>query len=131
VFASKVEGGTTGYQDGEVWATGQQVGQVWSGWQDLLEVVEQEQQVFGMERGFEQIEQGPRCGLFEIEGSGDGGDDQSGVTDGSERNKGDAIRKISEQLSGDLEGEARFADASRPAYPVPPLSPRDCLNRLL
>src|SRR5436305_9064768 len=112
MFASNVEGGTAGHQDGEVWATGQQVGQVWGGGQDLLEVVEQEQQVFVMERSFEQIEQGPRCGLFEVEGLGDGGHDQGGVADGGERNEGDAIGKISEQLSGDLQGQTSLADAS-------------------
>ena len=93
-------------------ATGQQVGQVRGGCQDLLEVVEQEQHVFLTERGFEQIEQEPRCSLFEIEALGDGGHDQGGVADGGERNEVDAIGKISEQHSGDLEGETSFAHAT-------------------
>src|SRR5207248_2287859 len=101
-----------GHEDGEVWATGQQVGQVRGGWQDLLEIVEQEQHVFITERGFEQIEQGPRCSLFEIEGLGDGGDDQGGVAEGGERNEVDAIGKVSEQVGGDLQGQAGFAAAA-------------------
>src|SRR5216683_6102285 len=84
VFPLDVQGGTAGHEDAQVGATGQQVRQVWGRWQDLLEVVEQEQQALVSQEGFEEVQQGSRSAIFDAERLGDGGHNQAVVADGSE-----------------------------------------------
>ena len=63
-------------------AGGQEIGQLRSGWQNLLKVVEHEQQVFVVERGFQKVQERLGIGLFDIKSTSDDGHDQVGVTDG-------------------------------------------------
>jgi hypothetical protein len=112
VFPLDVQGGATGDQDAEVWATGQQVRQLWCRWQELLEVVEQEQQVLVSQKCFEEVQQGSRSTLFEVERLGDGGHNQVGAADRSERDKGDTVSEIIKQVGGDLESKAGLADTT-------------------
>ncbi len=74
VFALDVQHGTAGDQHFQLRARGQQVGQVRGCWQNLLEIVEDEQQVLVFQEGFQQVQQGARSALFEVERLGDARD---------------------------------------------------------
>src|SRR6266567_3562998 len=64
------------------------------------------------QKSFEQVQQGSRSALFDAKCLGDGGNNQVGVADGSERDKRDTVSEIVEHVGGDLEGEAGFADTA-------------------
>src|SRR5215471_15694095 len=114
LFPLDMEHRTAGHADGEMRATGQQVGHVWSCRQDLLEVVEYEQHVFVLQEGFEESHKRQCPVLFDFERLSDGGNDQVGVADRSQLDERDAIGKVVEELSGDLQNQAGFADTASP-----------------
>ena len=112
MFAIQVQCSAAGDQQLEVRADLQEFRKLRCCHHHLLEVVEHEQQVLVSQEGFEEVQQGLCCGLFEVEGLGDGGDDQIRITDGGQRDEGDTIRKVVEEVGGDLEGKACFANAA-------------------
>ena len=65
-------------------ATGKQVCQLWGCWQELLEVIDHEQQVFVFQEGFEYVHERQRSALLDFERLCDGGNDQRRVVDRSE-----------------------------------------------
>src|SRR6266516_946328 len=114
MFALNMQDSTTTHEHFQLRARGQEVGQVWGCREDLLEIVEDEQQVLTTKRDFEQIEEGLSYRFFESERLRDAGHDQAGIADGSERDEKDTIGEVGEEVSGDLESEASFADAASP-----------------
>ena len=98
VFALDVQPGAARYQEFEPGAGGQEGGQLRGCWQDLLKVVEHEQQVLVLERGFQQVQGRLGTGLFESKGPSDGRNDQLWVTDGGKGDEVDAIDKIITQI---------------------------------
>jgi hypothetical protein len=64
------------------------------------------------QEGWEEVPEGSGPALFEVEYLRDGGQDQSGVTEGSQGNKEDTIGKVSQDLGRHLYGQAGFANAT-------------------
>src|SRR5690348_1788458 len=64
------------------------------------------------ERGFQEVQQRLSSGVLESERLGDGGNDQVGIADGSQRDEAHPVGKVSQQVRGDLQRQACFADAA-------------------
>ena len=79
----------------------------------MLDVVQNQEQLFGREEILEAFCQGSPALLTNAEGAGDGGWNQGGVRQWREWNKEDTIRKIVQQLRSGLEGETGLAGATR------------------
>src|SRR6266705_2708290 len=112
VFALDMQCAATRDQHLQLRAKGEEFGQPGGCRHYLLEVIKEEQQVLVSQEGFEEVQQGLRFALFDLKCLGDGGKKQIGVADGSEQNEGDAVSELVEQVSGDLESEAGFADTT-------------------
>ena len=77
-----------------------------------LEVVQHEQPLLLPQRGFQQLEWRARAGALQPLGLRDGGQDQVGIVNGSERDEADAIGERIPQFGGDGQRQARLAHAT-------------------
>ncbi len=93
-------------------ARAQEVGDVWRGFDDLLEIVEDEEQVFRPQRGGELFRRRPVGEFAQAQGVGDRRDDEVGIADRREGDKHGAVGEYYFQLGSGLDGEARLADAA-------------------
>jgi len=78
----------------------------------MLKVIKAKQKVLVSKVGGEQVREGSGPTLLDVEYLRNGGQDQSGVTEGSQGNKEDAIGKVSQDLGRHLYGQAGFADTT-------------------
>src|SRR5215218_2600651 len=80
--------------------------------QNLLEVVEEQQQALLLEVALEGFHQGPLRALLEPERSRDGGGHQFRVGYGGEGDEEDSIVELLQEIGTGLQGEAGLAGAS-------------------
>ncbi len=78
----------------------------------MLKVIKAKQEVLVSKVGSEKVREGSGPTLLDVEYLRNGGQDQGGVTDGSQGNKRDAIGKVSQDLGRHLHGKAGFADTT-------------------
>ena len=94
MFTTDVQHGTAGHQDFEVRTSRQQIRQLRGCRHEVLKVVQQQQEMLVLQRGFQEGEQRLTSCLFDPEFLGNGGNDQLGITDGSECNEASAVGKL-------------------------------------
>src|SRR6266480_3318100 len=82
-----------------------------SGWQHLLKIVQQQQELFGAQERAEVFEEGTLPVLLESQCMRNGGDDKVRITDGSQRYKTYAMGKLLQHIACKGQGQACLADA--------------------
>src|SRR5437764_352906 len=109
----------TGHDDLELGTGSEQLCHLHASADHLLKVVEHEQGVLVMERGFQQIQTRLRSALFDLESLSYGGQNEGGLTDGSQVHEVHPIGEHIAQVCRYLQAQSGFAAAatSRPTYP--------------
>jgi hypothetical protein len=96
----------------QLWKRCQQFGDQQSGGDEVLEVVEHVQQRLAVQRLAPALAQWPLTHVLDANGAGHDRADQLDVPHRRQRNKGDARGEVGNEPGGDVEGQARLADAS-------------------
>src|SRR5205085_1083741 len=78
-----------------------------------FKVIQQQEPVLVTLRSLEPVQQRLRSALDESNTMGNSRDDEGGITEGSQRDKGDAIGEVVYQVPSDLKRQTRFAHARR------------------
>lgn len=102
------------HQDRQARATRQQPGQDRRGGEDVLEVVHHEQDVRRVECRRHGIVHEGGAGRLNVNRVSDRRGHQAGVADRLQWDEADTVGEGVSQIGGELEGEARLADAARP-----------------
>src|SRR6266699_2857579 len=111
VFAFKMEHRSTGHQDLEFGTGHEELSKQRSGWQHLLKIVQQQQELFGAQERTEVFEEGTLPVLLESKCMCNGGDDKVGITDGSQRHKTHTMGEFLQHIAPKGQGQACLADA--------------------
>src|SRR6266566_1907767 len=106
VFAFKMEYRSTGHQDLEFGTGHEEISKQRSGWQHLLKIVQQQQELFGAQECTEVFEEGTLPVLLESQCMRNGGDDKDGITDGSQRYKTHTVGKLLQHIACKSYGQA-------------------------
>ena len=99
-------------QQFQVRADSQQIHQVWSGCYHVLKVIEHQEEALVSEKCLQVLERF-QPGVLELEGVGNGMQDQSGLLQGSQGDKASAIGELLLEYVGEVQRQVCFADSSR------------------
>src|SRR5256885_15054058 len=102
---------SAGHEDLDGWTSQEQFHQRRRGLDDLLKIIQQQQEVFITQEGFERLEQRTFLGISQAQRLCDGGHDQLSVAERSKLYLADAMKKYLAQIRRDFLSQACLADA--------------------
>ena len=112
VFPLHVQDRSAGHQDLDGWTGQEQFNQRGRSWEDLLEIIQQQQEVFVTQERFERLEEQTFLDISETERPCDGWHNQVRVAERSKLHQADTVRKYLDQIRRDFLSQACLADTN-------------------
>jgi hypothetical protein len=110
LLPSDTQHGSTGDEGFEVETARQQLCHLHGGARHLLKVVQHQQQVLLPQKRFYEVEQRVTSRLVDVEGLGNGGEDQSRIVERGKVHEIHAVGIVGKQVVGNREPQACLAD---------------------